>query len=199
MKPIRFLLFAIALLPAALRPQALPDSPVPAPPPDPAWDRLRSLAPGEPIVVSVDYRPPVHCLFTGATDAYLDCSPVGEPPGVGYRFDRASVQSVDLDLPARNGAQFEAPEHNYHPAWIASMIGGGLIVGIIATRSADAGTAARAGAIGALVVGAIGAPLAFLPQPRDSGLTHRPRGFALAGWPRTGPHIRARLQFAHIR
>ena len=44
------------------------------------------------------------------------------------------------------------------------MIAGGLIVGLCATRSTDAGTSARAGLIGAGVVGLIGAPLAFLPD-----------------------------------
>jgi hypothetical protein len=185
MKLILFLLLAI-LLPAALWPQSLPDNPAPAPPPDPAWDRLRSLAPGSPIVVFVDNSAPVHCLFTGATERYLDCSPAGDPPGVGYRFDRATVQGVDLDLTAQ-GAQFQRPERNYHPAWIASMLGGGLIVGIVATRSTDAGTAAEAGALGALVVGVIGAPLAFLPRPHGDADAYRPRGFALAAPLRLNP------------
>lgn len=197
MKPILLFLIAIVLMPAALRAQALPDAPAPAPPPDPAWARVRSLNPGQPIVVLVDNGPPVHCLFTGATEAYLFCSPAGNPPGVGYRFDRGRVAGVDLDLPARNSAQFEQPQPNYHPAWIASMIGGGLITGLVATRSMDAGDAARIGLIGALVVGAIGVPLAFLPQPGDGGLAFRPHRFAHARLPRTGPHPLPRL--ARIR
>ncbi len=179
--------------------QSLPNAPAPAPPPDPAWDRVRNLAPGVPIVVRSDNAPPAHCLFAGATDAYLFCNPQGNPPGVGYRFDRASVQSVDLDAPAQNGARFEQPERNYHPAWLASMIGGGLIVGIIATQTTDAGDAARAGAIGALVVGAIGAPLAFLPRPQEDGFAYNTRGFAIGRIPLPGWHANPVFRLAHLR
>jgi hypothetical protein len=168
---------AATLLPATLSPaQSLPNAPAPAPPPDPAWERLRGFAPGVPVVVFADNRPPVHCLFQGATETYLDCRPAGDPPGVGYRFDRASVASVDLDFPAENGAQFQRPPRNYHPVWIASMLAGGLLVGLAATHTTDDGNAAKAGAVGALVVGLIGAPLAFLPHPQEA---YPPGGFAL--------------------
>jgi hypothetical protein len=198
MKQILIFLIAIVLLPAAVQPQALPDapSPVPAnqptptPPPDPAWDRLKNLTNGEPIVVRNDNGPPVHCLFAGATDAYLFCNPPGNPLGVGFRFDRASVISVDFDLPAQNVARFNRPQTNYHPAWIASILAGGLIVGILATSTTDDGDSARAGAIAALVVGIIGAPLAFLPQASDAGFAYNPCGFARVHPVHFGPHAR---------
>jgi len=165
MKHFSLILTALLLLPAAALSQSLPDNPAPAPPLDPAWERIENLAQGTPIVVRNDDGPPVHCFFAGATGAYLVCDPPGNPQGVGFRFDRASIISVDLDRPAPASAQFAAPERNYHPAWIASILAGGLIVGICATRSTDDGHAAQAGAVGALVVAAIGAPLAFLPRP----------------------------------
>ena len=199
MKQIFLFLIAIALLPAALRPQALPDAPAPAPPPDPTWDRVRSLTPGQPIIISNDYGPPVHCLFARATDVYLFCDPPGNPTGVGYRFDRASIVSIDLDLPARNNARFDRPDRNYHPVWIASILAGGLVVGICATRTMDDGDSARAGAIAALVVGIIGAPLAFLPQSQDAGLAYRPHGFTRMRSPRFGSHPHLLPGFAHIR
>jgi uncharacterized membrane protein YeaQ/YmgE (transglycosylase-associated protein family) len=164
MKNFSLILTTLLLVPGAARAQALPDNPAPAP--NPAWDRVQNLTNGTPVVVRNDNAPPVHCLFAGATDSYLFCDPPGNPPGVGFRFDRASIVSVDLDLPMQNGAQFAAPQRNYHPVWIASILAGGLIVGICATRTTDDGTAAKAGAIGALVVGVIGAPLAFLPHPQ---------------------------------
>ena len=191
MKILALFLAVILALPAAAHAQALPDNPTPAPNSDPAWERLRSLAPNEAIVVRNDNGPPVHCLFSSATDAYLFCDPPGNSPGVGFRFDRAAIVSVDLDLPAQTGAQFTAPERSYHPVWISSIIAGGLIVGLIATRTTDAGGAAQAAAIGALVVAGIGAPLAFLPRPA-----------ALAGsgplYPQYGIGIPLRLRRPHL-
>jgi hypothetical protein len=156
------LAFCAALSPFA-QAQALPDNPTPATNPDPMWARVQSLKPGTPIVVSDTYGPPQRCLFAGATTSYLDCNPVGNPPGTGFRFNRADVLSVELDRPEQYAPQAAHAKHNYHPAWLASMIAGGCVVGFIATRSTDAGHAAEAGAIGALVTGAIGAPLAFMP------------------------------------
>jgi hypothetical protein len=182
---------AAALSPSVVgRAQSLPNAPAPqssappAPLPDSAWDRVLSLARGQPIVVASDYGPPAHCLFAGATAAFLFCDPPGNPPGVGYRFDRASVISVTLDQPLPTGAQFSQPHPNYHPFWLSSIVAGGLLVGICATRTMDAGDSARAGAIGALVVGAIGAPLAFLPQSPGEGLIFHPFAFARARSPR---------------
>lgn len=143
--------------------QSLPDNPSPAPFADPAWSRLQSLVNGQPIVVTDIQGRSVRCLFTGVTDAYLFCNPLGNPPGAGYRFDHADVLAVDRDRPASQWTATQR-ERNYHPAWISSMIAGGFIVGLCATRSTDAGTAARAGLIGAGIVGVIGAPLAFMPH-----------------------------------
>jgi hypothetical protein len=143
--------------------QSLPDNPAPAPLPDPAWSRLQNLVNGQPIVVTDIQGRSVRCLFAGVTDAYLFCDPPGNPPGARYRFDHADVLAVDRDLPTPQWTA--APrERNYHPAWISSMIAGGVIVGLCATRSTDAGTAAKAGLIGAGIVGVIGAPLAFMPH-----------------------------------
>jgi hypothetical protein len=183
MKHFIWFLVAIALVPVAARsqstqPQALPDAPSPAPPSDPIWDRIKDLANGAAIVVSNDNGPPVHCLFAGATDAYLFCNPSTNPPGVGFRFDRAAVVSVDLDRPTPRSARFDRPKPNYHPVYLSSIIAGGLIVGICATTSADNKTAAEEGLIGALVVAAIGAPLVILSQLQDEGSAYQPRGFA---------------------
>jgi hypothetical protein len=199
MKILSLFLAALSLLPAAARAQAQPDSPTPAPTSNPAWERLRSLTPNEPIVVRNDNGPPVHCLFTSATDAYLFCDPPGNPPGVGFRFDRASVVSVDIDLPSQPGAQFTAPERNYHPVWISSMLGAGLFVGIIASRTTDAGGAAQAGAIAAGVVGLIGAPLAFLPRWQQTGVAYQPRGAALVRIPNFTRRPRLTLRFVGLR
>jgi len=184
------LIFAVTLLLPAARAQALPDNPAPAPLYS-AWDRLKNLAIGAPIVVGNENGPPVHCLFAGVTDAYLYCNPPGNPAGVGFRFDRASVTSVDFDLSAQNSAQFNRPQRNYHPAWIASILAGGLIVGLCSTPTMNDSDSARTGAIGALVVAAIGAPLAFLPHPQNWDFSFRPKPFA--GGPRIplfGPHPR---------
>jgi hypothetical protein len=146
--------------------QALPDNPAPVPLSDPAWSRLQSLVYGQPIVVDNTNGPPVHCFFAGVTEAHLFCNPPGNPAGVGFRFNLADVLGVDLDLPHPAPAQATSPERNYHPAWISSMIAGGIIVGLVASQHTDAGRAAQDGAIGAGIVGLIGAPLAFLPHPQ---------------------------------
>lgn len=198
MKSLSLFLLAILLLPAAARAQALPENPAPAQP-DPAWDRLRNLAIGAPLVVGNDNGPPVHCLFAAVTDTYLYCNPPGNPAGVGFRFDRASIVSVNFDLPTQNSAQFNRPRPNYHPAWIASILAGGLIVGICATRTMSDGDSARAGAISALVVAAIGAPLAFLPHPDDSNFAYRPRGFVPVRIPRFAPRPHPLPRFAGVR
>jgi len=145
--------------------QNIPDTPSPAPIADPAWSRLQSLTMGRPIVITDAQGRVVHCLFAGVTDAYLFCDPPGNPPGVGFRFDHAEVIGVDLDPLTYQSAQAAAHERNYHPAWISSMIAGGIIVGLVASQNTSAGRAAEDGLIGAGVVGLIGAPFAFLPHP----------------------------------
>lgn len=161
--------------------QALPDAPSAVPPnahpaqstplPDSAWLRIQQFVNGQPVVVYNTYGPPMHCRFAGATTDYLFCDLPDSMTGTGYRFDRASVVNVTLSHEPRN----------WHPAWLSSMIASGLVVGILATRSTDAGTAAEAGLIGAGVVGLIGAPLAFLPHPQ--------RAFAGSGYPQYGVGI----------
>jgi hypothetical protein len=161
--------------------QALPDAPEAVPPdtpsaqptqaPDSAWFRIQRFANGQPIVVYSTYGPPMHCRFAGATTDYLFCDPPNSPAGTGYRFERASVVNVTVSHEPRN----------WHPAWLSSMIAGGLVVGLIATRSTDAGTAAEAGLVGAGVVGLIGAPLAFLPHPQAA--------FVGPGYPQYGVGI----------
>ncbi len=165
MRHLAIFLITLGLVVGALG-QALPDNP--APPPDPNWSHLQSLVYGQPIVVDNTSGPPVHCFFGGITDAYLFCNPPGNPAGVGFRFSRADVLGVDLDLPRQTQTQVSPPERNYHPAWISSMIASGILVGLCATRSTDAGNATKAGFIGAGIVGLIGAPLAFLPHPEET-------------------------------
>ena len=191
MKPLAILLLTFGLVFSALG-QALPDNPVPVPQSDPAWSRLQNLINGQSIIVDNTNGPPVHCLFAGVTDEYLFCNPAGNPRGVGFRFDHSDVLGVDLDLPRPMQTQVRRPEHNYHPAWISSMIAGGMIVGLCATRSTDAGSAARDGLIGAGVVGLIGAPLAFLPhsQIAPPGPAYPPYGIGLRF--RTPMHLGSR-------
>lgn len=191
MKHLAILLLTFSFASSALG-QTLPDNPVPLPLSDPAWSRLQSLVIGQPIIVDNTSGPPVHCLFAGATEAYLFCDPPGNPKGVGFRFDHANVFGVDLDLPRQMRTQMSQPQHNYHPAWISSMIAGGLIVGLIASQNTDAGKAAQDGFIGAGVVGLIGAPLAFLPHP--------PPAFAAPAYPSYGIGVRLgtpRVAHAH--
>lgn len=163
MKRLAIAFITLSLLAPSVRAQILPDAP--DAPPDPAWNRLASLAPGQSIVITTMDNRLVHCLFGSVTDSYLFCNPQGNPAGVGFRFDRAEVLSVDVDRHGTAIAQPRRTERNYHPGWISSMIAGGLIVGIVASQNTDADRAARDGLIGAAVVGAIGAPFAFLPQP----------------------------------
>ena len=163
MKQLAILLLIIGFVSCASG-QVLPDNPAPAPMPDPAWGRLQILVKGQPIIVSNTNGPPVHCLFAGATDAYLFCNPLGNPQGVGFRFDHADVLGVDLDLPRQTQIQTSRPERNYHPAWLSSMIAGGMIVGLIASQNTTAGKATEDGFIAAGIVGIIGAPVAFLPH-----------------------------------
>jgi hypothetical protein len=162
MRRLAIAFITLLLLALSVRAQTLPDAP--AAPPDPAWNRLARLASEQSIVVTTMDKRLVHCLFGSVTNTYLLCHPPGNPAGVDFRFDRIDVLSVDFDRsdPARQG---RPAERNYHPGWISSMIAGGLVVGIIASQNSDADRAARDGLIGAVAVGAIGAPFVFLPQP----------------------------------
>jgi len=165
MKHLPLALLALLLLAPTANTQILPDTP--AAPPDPSWNRLRSLPAGQPVLVTTTDNRCVHCLFGTVTDTYLFCNPPGNPADVGFRLDRAEIVSVDLDRPLNATAQGPKHERGYHPAWISSMIAGGLIVGLIASQNTNAGKAAQDGLIGAGVVGLIGAPFVFLPQPNS--------------------------------
>lgn len=157
---------------------ALPPAPLPQTP-DPQWSRIQQLRIGQDILVYTTEAAPLRCRFTGATDAYLFCNPADSPTSAGYRLDRATVISVDIAHPV----------HNWHPAWLASVIAGGLIVGITATANNNAGDSARDGFIAAVVVGAVGAPLALLNQrDPDTGVVFRPLNFAHHS-PGSGPHF----------
>lgn len=198
MKNVGLVLIAMVLAPAAFQAQGLPDDPPPASQestanPQPArsspltrsafWLRVQQIANGEQVLVTSTYGPPLRCHFAGATDAYLFCDPPGSPAGTGYRFERATVLDVKVVRPPRN----------WHPGLLSAMIGGGLIVGIAATAQTDAGHAAEAGLMGALVTGAIAAPFVFLGPPpspptgpwaarftvHPGGLAHRLRIFPL--------------------
>jgi hypothetical protein len=166
MKRLLVAVFTLLLSEALVSAQILPDAPVE--PSDPAWNRLYSLPLGQSIVITTTDNRLTHCLFGSVTETYLFCNPPGNPAGVGFRFDRAEIASVDYGRPGAIPTQARNPERNYHPAWISSMIAGGLIVGIIASQNTDASHAARDGLIGAVAVGAIGAPFAFLPEPFSS-------------------------------
>jgi hypothetical protein len=192
MKNSSLILIALAVAPAICIAQALPPTqelpPAPAPVQstsmsatasprsspysDALWARVQRFASGQEVLVTNTYGPPLHCRFAGATDAYLFCDPPGSPAGTGYQFERGTVLDVRV---------VRAP-HNWHPGLLSAMIGGGLIVGIAATAQTDAGHAAQAGLLGALVTGAIAAPMAFL-RPQDmysgvgAGVAFQPHGF----------------------
>jgi hypothetical protein len=163
MKRLAIAFITLLLLAHGTQAQILPEAP--ATPPDPSWNRLRTLAIGQPLVITTTDNRSVHCLFGSVTESYLFCNPPGNPKDVGFRFDRTEVLSVDYDRTGASLSQTRRTERNYHPAWISSMIAGGLIVGIIASQNTDARKATQDGLIGAAAVGLIGAPMAFLPHP----------------------------------
>lgn len=199
MRPIILTLIAIALLPVATHAQGLPDAPAPAAP-DSAWDRVRSLTSGQPVVVVVDYAPPFHCLFARATDAYLFCDPVGNPPGVGYRFDRATVVSVDLDVAPVARAQFSAPEQNWHPGLLlaAAIIGSAMGAGL--TRKMNDRGAGFIGLLTAVFVETAGSQTLDMQNRRANvGFAYPLHGFAGVRSPRLRPHPRAIPRLVHGR
>ena len=162
MKSHCLILAAMILLPAAARTQALPDNPAPAPPPDPMWSQVKQLVIGQEIQVKPTIGYPVHCRFTGATDAYLFCDPDRPLPGArGYQFGRAQVVSVKISH----------PRANWHPVLLGSAAAVGIAVGASYARSMDASQAATVGFTSALVWGAIGYPIAMvLERDREYGL-----------------------------
>ena len=145
-------------------------APVPNPPdlspPDKEWRKIQKLPVGIEIVVGSTYGAPLSCRLAAATDDALYCDAPESPAGSGWQFDRAAVISVQATISRRN----------HHPGLLAAMIGGGLIVGAVATRSTSAGNAAKAGAIGALITGAAGVPMAMSTPDSDwVTVVYRPR------------------------
>jgi hypothetical protein len=135
-------------------------------PPDKDWRKIQKLPNGVVIDVSSTYGPDLGCRFAAATDDALFCNDPGSAAGTGWQFDRARVISVAATILRKN----------HHPGWIAATLAGGLVVGLLASRTTTAGGAATAGMIGAGVVGVAGAPLA-LSQPDENWVTvvYRPR------------------------
>lgn len=160
MKHLVTILAAIALLPAALHAQASSDNPVPAPLPDPVWYWVAHLVNGQPIAVKPTAGPVVHCRFAGATDVYLFCDPENARYAAsGYRFDRAQVVSVKISH----------PKVNWHPALLTIAAGIGIATGVAASSQGASDKAAAAGGlVTALMVGAIGYPIALM-QEDDRG------------------------------
>lgn len=146
MKTSSLLLFAMALLPAAARAQALPDNPAPAP--DPLWNWVENLVNGQEIVVKPTAGPSVRCRFAGATDAYLFCDPDNARSAArGYRFDRAQVADVKIGH----------PKANWHPASLVIAAAVGIATGLAASsQGATNKTAAAGGILTATMVGVIG-------------------------------------------
>jgi len=195
MKQLVHFLIAITLLSVPLWPQALPDAPSPAVP-DPAWDRLKNLAIGTPIVVRDVDEVSVQCLFTGVTDAYLFCNPAGNPPGVGYRFDRNRVLSVDFDRPAQNDMYSYQPQSNWHPGVLAAAVIVGTAIGIAVSRNTNAQGAAAAGLLSAGVVGGIGYEIAEDQDQRARFGVRVPVSRSMARRAATLPH---RMPFLRAR
>lgn len=135
-------------------------------PPDGQWQKIERLPVGVLIVVSSTYGPPIPCRFAAATNDALFCDAPESPGGTGWQFERSSVVSVEATILKKN----------WHPGLVGAMIAGGTLVGLAATHGASAGRAAGIGAIGAVITGAVGAPMA-LSQPDERWVTvvYRPR------------------------
>lgn len=135
-------------------------------PPDKQWRKIQKLPMGTAVVVDSTYGQPLQCRFADATDDGLYCDTPESPDGTGWVFERPSVISVQATILQRN----------HHPGWMAATLAGGLIVGVLATRSTSAGNAAKAGAIGALITGGAGVPLAMsTPDSQWVTVVYRPR------------------------
>ncbi len=158
MKHLAALLISIALLHTAARAQTAPNNPAPSP--DPTWTWVEHLVNGQPIVVTPIAGPSVHCRFAGATDAYLFCDPDdARYAASGYRFDRAQVVSVKISH----------PKVNWHPALLTIAAASGIAIGAAASSNgASDKSAAAGGLVTALMVGAVGYPIAAM-QDQDRG------------------------------
>jgi hypothetical protein len=137
--------FALALLPASLAAQALPDNPNPAPRETSGWTRVQNLANGQQITVARPGGESVPCIFAGATTDYLFCNSLYS--GREYRFNRAQVARIRMDDKYRN---------------MRILIGGLAVTGLIwgvatppsngTPRALDGLVGAAAGAFAGLVV-----------------------------------------------
>ncbi|HEY2858946.1 MAG TPA: hypothetical protein VGJ21_11060 [Terracidiphilus sp.] len=147
-----------------------PDSSPPAQqaltPPDGQWRKIQRLPVGVEILVRPASGSLAGCRFAAATDETLYCNEPGNATDPGLQFCRADVLSVQATILHKN----------HHPVWIASMIAGGVITGILATSGASAGRAAGIGVVGAAITGVIGGPLALSsPDERWVTVIYRPR------------------------
>jgi hypothetical protein len=140
--------------------------PAPLSPPDKEWRKIQKLPVGVAIVVVSSRDVPMHCRFAAATDDALYCDAPESPGGSGWQFDRATVVSVEATILKKN----------WHPGLVGAMIAGGTLVGLVATHGASAGRAAGIGAIGAVITGAAGAPIAMSqPDEKWETVVYRPR------------------------
>jgi hypothetical protein len=190
LKSILWISLALVLLPAATRPQALPDNLAPAPF-DPRWNHIEQISDGQRITVRTTSGTKVRCRFAGATDACLFCDPPGPQRNqAGYRFDRASVVSVMESRPASD----------LHPGLLVAMAIVGAAFGIASTRNNDDRGAAAIGLISAGMVGAIGFE-AIQMRGEDAGFgsVYRPGAFGFAASRLRGPRIRIRIPIGHPR
>jgi hypothetical protein len=157
MRSLALLLLLVALAPALLLAQSLPDSPTPPPSGSADWNRVGSLVHDQEIVVSARGGRQLRCLFTGATDATLFCEPYLSRAGDGeFHFDRADVDQVRLNQGRRN-----------MKIVIWSLAGAGFVWGVSDPRLSTGGeprllTGLAGGAAGAFTGLVVSLPAALL-------------------------------------
>jgi hypothetical protein len=163
MKPTIALL-AFALITQA-QAQQLPEAPTPqlTPKPDPAWDRVEQLQPGQPISLLQQTRPyPTSCTLEAATEDSVTCT--------AYNPYRPPQRLV---FPRRNVAALWTEEQVPAPHW-GALVGLTAPTGIFAIvgGARDGSQGAGLGAlIGLLISGA--AAGATLPQQPPHYTTRR--------------------------
>jgi hypothetical protein len=135
----------MALLPAALAAQALPDAPNPAD--ATGWNRVGELARGDEIMVARGRGPSMPCRFAGATNEDLFCESLFSQREM--RFKRVDIEKIRLDQSRRD----------FWTIIGGGAVGVGLWAGISSVRTHDSRTAVAEGLAGT----AVGAFLAFFP------------------------------------